>query len=710
MALESSHFLLILSVSELRRTYWINWEKTLHLRTLAIKNFRALEDITVDFTTRVSVIVGPNAAGKTTVIEAVRLAKALLAPRTQSEAQQLLQSLGAFSPHVPQRLRLQAIAQDVSKPLVIRTHYEFAPEEIETLRVAKTQIATALIQSEGGQAFASPDALIAFLSSDAGKANLKNAEAAVEKTLAQVASTRRCALELNFPPNMPPRSDGNPIEAQFVAYLERRLPPHKTAFTHFPADRALPSGEQPVQLGGPDAAQQLESYNSQPQLKFSRLKNAIFSASFLGTDSNERSLPEEFERIFNGLLKGRKLDAFGINEIGFLNVQIKDLESNRVFDLDGMSSGEKGLILTFLMIARSVVQHGIVLLDEPELHLNPAVCKDLLNFIIEEYAKPRDLQVIICTHSPEILTTAFDSDECALYHLMSGTNISRIHTQDKSNISEALRRLGATESDNLLYRGVVFVEGPDDVSLLEAGFGHLLRRFKLKPSMGRQEVEKAAILLQSNEGMTAVSPSYFILDLDDEPTTIASSKSVRVLQWTRRCLENYLIDLEILTKLLMDEEVVHAPLRNEGEVRRLLTKLALSQLRDVAIRSLYAERGFVSLGLRKEDLGPQSTETVARALAERIQSAKAKLESFEANAWPQTFVSAVELKTAELEKTWESNWVPLCDGKRLLIDLSKELTLRMSQKKFKLRLMKEMALARTPNWLEMESSLKMLLQ
>jgi predicted ATPase len=492
--------------------------------------------------------------------------------------------------------------------------------------------------------------------------------------------------------------------------MERRLPPHKTTFTYFPADRALPAGEHPVQLGGPDAAQQIESYNSQPQLKFTRLKNAIFSASFLDNESNERSLAEEFERIFNGLLKGRKLDAFGINEIGFLNVQIRDLDSNRVFDLDGMSSGEKGLILTFLMIARSVVKHGIVLLDEPELHLNPAVCKDLLNFIIEEYAKPRNLQVIICTHSPEILTTAFDSDECALYHLISGTNISRIHNQDKPNISEALRRLGATESDNLLYRGVVFVEGPDDVNLLEAGFSHLLRRFKLKPSMGRPEVEKAAKLLQENEETTAVSPSYFILDLDDEPTEIVNSKAVRVLQWTRRCLENYLIDLEILTKLLMDDEVVQIPLKNEGEVRKLLSRLALSQLRDVALRSLYEQNGFVGLGLRKEDLSPTSTEAIADVLAVRIQAAKSKLEPIDGSTWPQIFASAVDLKLIELEKTWESNWALLCDGKRLLVDLSKEVTLRMNQKKFKLRLMKEMALTRTENWLEMESALKALLQ
>ena len=39
-----------------------------------------------------------------------------------------------------------------------------------------------------------------------------------------------------------------------------------------------------------------------------------------------------------------------------------------------MSNGEKGLILKFLLIERTVAVDGVTLLDEPELHLNPAVC------------------------------------------------------------------------------------------------------------------------------------------------------------------------------------------------------------------------------------------------------------------------------------------------------------------------------------------------
>jgi predicted ATPase len=79
-----------------------------------------------------------------------------------------------------------------------------------------------------------------------------------------------------------------------------------------------------------------------------------------------------------------------------ISVQVKDLVTNQVFDLDNMSSGEKGLLLMFLLITRSMHEGGILLIDEPELHLNPAVCKLLLPFLVDEYLKPRNLQAIIC--------------------------------------------------------------------------------------------------------------------------------------------------------------------------------------------------------------------------------------------------------------------------------------------------------------------------
>jgi recombinational DNA repair ATPase RecF len=62
------------------------------LKSLTIRNLRSIENIAVSFDQRTNVIVGPNAVGKTTLLEGIRLAKATLAPRIPDETQQAFMS------------------------------------------------------------------------------------------------------------------------------------------------------------------------------------------------------------------------------------------------------------------------------------------------------------------------------------------------------------------------------------------------------------------------------------------------------------------------------------------------------------------------------------------------------------------------------------------------------------------------------------------
>ncbi len=683
----------------------------MHIQSVSIKNFRALEEIQVEFDGKVNVIVGPNAAGKTTILEAIRLLRAILIPRTPSEAGQVLQALSASSPHMPTQMRLQAIARDIRKPVKIGCRFRLCTEEVEMLKKGVDSIANGLIQSQVGQSFAGPGALIGFLASSQGKQMLEANEPLIAAAISRVQSTKQCFLELTISETGGVNSTADPIEAQIAAYLERYLPPYQTSFTYFPADRALPPGEQPVQLGGPDAQQQLESYNSQPSAKFNRLKNTIFSAAILSEKNDEEDgLPAQFRRIFEGILKGRELLRWGVNEIGLLSVLIKDTESNRVFDLDGMSSGEKGLILTFLLIARSVVVGGMVLLDEPELHLNPAVCKDLLSFMIKEYVNPRNLQILICSHSPEILASAFDNDECSLYHLISPTNLSKVRAQDEITLTNALRRLGASESENLLYKGIIFVEGPDDVSLLEAGFPQILRRYKLRFASGRIEVEKAIQEIQKSEKEgTVAEPTFFVFDKDDAPSQLRNSKSAKVLQWDRRCLENYLIDLDAISNLLMDKEIVKKPFTNMGEISKLMRELAFKQLHEFAARKVYNGYGFSSLGMRKDDVLNKSPEEISGSMFARIELVRNQLEQIRVDSWQSEFEKAILDERTQLEAIWETTWQSDCDGKRLLEDLSRKVELNLSLKRFKVRLMREIANGKSSTWTSIDSQLKNLL-
>jgi predicted ATP-dependent endonuclease of OLD family len=125
----------------------------MRLRNIHIKNFRALEEINVDFDSPVNVIVGPNAIGKTTLLEAIRLVKAVVAPRAQSETSQALFALGASLPYNPQRFIPSAIARDPLREVEIRCRYELTTAEIEIIAGAIPEIATDFTLRSAGQQF-----------------------------------------------------------------------------------------------------------------------------------------------------------------------------------------------------------------------------------------------------------------------------------------------------------------------------------------------------------------------------------------------------------------------------------------------------------------------------------------------------------------------------------------------------------------------------
>src|SRR5258708_6441290 len=108
------------------------------IRKVKIENFRGLSQIEFDFEKPLSVIVGPNAIGKTTILEAIRLAKALLMPRYAQEGQQVLISLGAASPHpqLSNYLDFAALARDPTSAVKVSLRIEIDTDEVKYLESA----------------------------------------------------------------------------------------------------------------------------------------------------------------------------------------------------------------------------------------------------------------------------------------------------------------------------------------------------------------------------------------------------------------------------------------------------------------------------------------------------------------------------------------------------------------------------------------------
>jgi predicted ATPase len=679
---------------------------SLKLLSLSVQNFRALENINIKFNGTADVIVGPNAVGKTTILEAIRITKAILAPRIASEPQQTLIALGAVSPHLPQQINFAALARDPKIPLVISCKYQLSPSEIDTLDSLQSVLVNSLVQSGLGSP---PDrlALVQFLSSPEGKIALTRAQTFVAANITPIRNSGTCTLQLTFDPASMNFSGVDNLSQLIVGAFEGRLPPYQTLFTYFPADRSMPTGDVSIQLGAPDVNAQLMSYNTHPQTKFQRLKTTIVNSHLLNA-GNPSAILDDFKKISSHLLKDREILGLKIDTFGLVSVQVRDLTTNQTFDLDSMSSGEKGLFLMFLLIGRSVADGGIILIDEPELHLNPAVCKLLLPFLIDQYLKPQDLQAIICSHSPEILGVAFDRPDCALHHLQSPTVISPILAEDRAEVFDALRRLGTSASDALFSSGSVFVEGADDIEILEAGFSSLLNRYKVTQLEGRGNIEREIQTLQSAEQRREIDTlKCFIFDLDNAPTNLKSTSLVRVNQWKRRCIENFLISEKVIYEVLRDDGIARDKIQQRGATAALLKEIAMSQLADAAITNVYRRGAFSYFKSPsfKELLG-KSPADAAGVVFDRVSELQQQIGGLNRPAWCAEFEKLCQEELELLLVRWEAEWTTLCDGKRFFRDLHSRFGVRVTLIKLKVRIMERLEHEKLDEWILIDSFLK----
>ncbi|MDA9391784.1 hypothetical protein WN73_14350 [Bradyrhizobium sp. CCBAU 45394] len=346
----------------------------------------------------------------------------------------------------------ESLLRDATKPLEVRSTFSLTDKEITILKASIADLVQGIVSSQVGQQFANPATLIAFMQSPQGQEARRVAQAELTKYFGKLETDRTVLLGFQLDPKSGQISASDPLASILISYLDQRLPPDTAIFSYFPADRALPMGEVNLQLGAPDAQQQLESHNSQPQLKYQRLKHLIVG-SLVAQQQGNTTIHDDFETIFTGLLKGRRIKSIGINEHGLLSVMTEDIATKRLIELDSLSSGEKNIALTFLIVARSVAEGGIALFDEPELYLNPAVSRELLSFVMTRYSKPRDIQFVMCTHSPEILSGAFADEECTLLHLKSSTDLTKVGKRAIDEYSDALARLGTSVGESLLYEG-----------------------------------------------------------------------------------------------------------------------------------------------------------------------------------------------------------------------------------------------------------------
>jgi predicted ATPase len=114
----------------------------------------------------------------------------------------------------------------------------------------------------------------------------------------------------------------------------------------------------------------------------------------------------QFVKLINDrFFQGKRI--VGVDQQSF-RVQVK-AEDGQQFSIEALSSGEKQILLMLGEVQRRLRRGGVLLIDEPEIHLHPRWQRLLVRALTDLCAE-HDAQLIITTHSEEVAGAVYEHE------------------------------------------------------------------------------------------------------------------------------------------------------------------------------------------------------------------------------------------------------------------------------------------------------------
>ena len=203
-------------------------------------------------------------------------------------------------------------------------------------------------------------------------------------------------------------------------------------------------------------------------------------------------------------------------------------------DINSLSAGQKSIIhLIFEAYGRDDVKGGLVVIDEPEIHLHYQFQSKYLK-ILEDLAKEQEIQCILVTHSE-----GFISNDTIKYIKRFSLNEERNSIMYVPEITEdqkgLIKILNNTQAARILFLNkVLLVEGQDD----EYFFRDVIKR--LQPDLsqniniygvnGKDNISSVNSLSFKDFFESFGLKVYFIKDLDATGKDLYENKEQRSLK------------------------------------------------------------------------------------------------------------------------------------------------------------------------------------
>lgn len=237
-------------------------------------------------------------------------------------------------------------------------------------------------------------------------------------------------------------------------------------------------------------------------------------------------------------------------------------DQNLEINFNDLSSGEKILMALVVSIYRASFEYGfpkVLLLDEIDAFLHPAMIQNLLTVIQKTFIEKNKVKIIMTTHSPTTVALAPKNSRIYRMHRYDQNSKDRLQEISKDEALKVLTVGVPTLSIDYQNRRQVFVESDNDVRFYEACYQRLLPKLNSNISLsfissgasrtdqnGNCEQVKKIVRLLRETGAKSI---FGIIDWDKKNT---HEEGIKVSGANERyTIENFIFDPLLVAAYLL---------------------------------------------------------------------------------------------------------------------------------------------------------------
>lgn len=599
----------------------------MQIQALRIGNFRGITDVDLADLGSMVIIAGQNGSGKSCIFDAIRLLKSVYGGYQQNEWQQWM---GEFQISLSNRSSdFTAMFNDPARPLTISCDFRLSAEERKYIQENANELLREVIwRMLLPEAYQWGGLRMAHFAAQFREREPEVAARAAHETpnLLRELAQKTVRGEFQIPVGGVPQITGSAVLS--VVFSTFR-PTEIGVIDYHGAQRHY--GRELVQ-GINLSLEATEQQRSQSALynyanKYNNVKSEMAASYVKEILAEQAGIPRGVQSTLTNTLKDLFATFFPEKEFlgpqptaeGGLSFPVRTV-SGRLHDLDELSAGEKEILYGYLRIRNSAPRYSIILLDEPELHLNPRLIRGLPQFYKKNLGEALGNQIWLVTHSDALLREVVARENYNVYHMLPCGNVPAGESQLKPLSASADLELALVDlvGDLAAYRPggkvVLFEGGGDsdfDQRMVAALFPELSQSANLISGSNKARVRALhEILDRAAQGGALPFTFYSITDRDSDPS---GSGPVNHFCWNVYHIENYLLDPKNIIRVL--DSLGQKNLPAEEEVFEDLRQAAAETLPHLVRHELASHANTRLVGSIDLGTNPKSPDLVSELLA-----------------------------------------------------------------------------------------------